>query len=122
MGVLVISGVFDISFTFVEPIIGHDAISINRCKQIDNKHLTAILTINARSLNSTINLIRLLVKDINQPHIIMVSETWDPHNMNKSILNYRPAFIKTRKNRYGGGVAIYIHKDSKLASPHIQCH
>ena len=48
----------------------------------------------------------------------MISETWNPLDMNTHITNYKPIFIKTRKNRLGGGVAIHIQNNIKVANPH----
>ncbi len=85
-------------------------LSTAQTKNLIQAHKVSILSFNAQSLNNRISEINQIVKEIDYPSIITVSETWHPH-ANINLPNYHQPLIKTRSAKRGGGVAIYCHSN-----------
>ena len=78
----------------------------------------SICHLNIRSLSTNIDKLKEFLASLNGSfRVVVVTETWCDETANKNSLleipNYS-ALHKTRKNRKGGGICIYIHKSLKF--------
>ena len=82
-------------------------------KQILNKirSKVVIASTNVRSLKKNHQELTSVIEEI-QPKAFCIQETWDPHLGVASIKGY-DLLVKTRKERRGGGVGLYIDKGTK---------
>jgi len=70
------------------------------------------LQANVQSLNTSKVLLELAIQR-HQPDVLLLQEIWHPKEVSR-IKDFVVSSIKTRKDRCGGGVAIYIHKNVKF--------
>ena len=86
-------------------------------KQLKDKTFS-ICHLNIRSLSKNIDKLKEFLASLNGIFsVVVVTETWCDETANKNSLleipNYS-ALHKTRKNRKGGGICIYVHKSFKF--------
>ena len=70
-----------------------------------------VIQLNIRSLNTSINLLELLIQRRN-PDIILLQEVWQPKKQ-ATVKGYQAPIMKLRQGSRGGGVAIYTKTESK---------
>ena len=71
------------------------------------KHQYSILSINIRSITKNILQLRKTVKKLNTT-IVACQEVWHPHRGFVNIEGYSNIVVKTRKNKRGGGLGLYV--------------
>ena len=70
----------------------------------------------------------MLIQELkHKPDIICITETWDVTSLNINLPNYKTPEVANRKDKRGGGVAIYVHEahnhkrlDTNIINEHIE--
>ena len=74
-----------------------------------------VMTFNIRSIRKNFEQLEIMISQMSQKaHVITLTETWLSENDNIDdfkIEGYHPPLAQNRKNKHGGGVITYIHKD-----------
>lgn len=77
--------------------------------KLENKNTLKILQINSRSVNNKLDEIKYINNSINSADIICISETWlNTHKEQFTKIKNYDAIYASRKNRTGGGAAIFV--------------
>ena len=79
----------------------------NEIKEYLSDNKFSLASLNAQSLRKNISSLRQIMKNL-QTDFIAISETYKPTISYCSIQNYHPIVIKTRPQKRGGGVGLYI--------------
>ena len=90
----------------------------------DDKHIkakinlskTSIMSLNIRSLNKNFEQLKQIATEF-KTDIIALSEIWNPNTKALKIPNYNEIITKSRPNKKGGGVGLYLTKNIKY-----ECH
>ncbi len=101
-----------------DPSYASNPVNPIKQKTNSNSKLSCFYT-NATSLNNKINELKIAVSHYNQPHIILITETWFNSNSITNIPNYN-FYLKNRSTTRGGGVVIYVREDlssSEISDP-----
>jgi hypothetical protein len=90
---------------------------INLIETIDAKNIfktykQSLLNVNLQSINSNINELRQLIKDLEEPsYISSVIDMWKPNLPLIKISGYQAPLLKMRQFKRGNGVAIWVRND-----------
>ena len=84
----------------------------NHIKAKINSSKTSIMSLNIRSLNKNFEQLKQIATDF-KTDIIALSEIWNPNTKALKIPNYHEIITKSRPNKKGGGVGLYLTKNIK---------
>jgi len=74
-----------------------------------------IMTFNIRSIRNNFEKLQYMISQTSQKiHLITLTETWLTENDNPEDYNlegYHPPLLQNRRNKHGGGVMTYVHKN-----------
>ena len=88
--------------------------SISYAKEIMNSFQLNCLSVNCQSFKSNYLHITNIIDSLRQPAILSFSEIWNPPDCLTNLTDYHPPILKKRRNRKGGGVALYVRSDIKI--------
>ena len=89
----------------------HEAVCVNE-KELIWKGELSLISLNVCSVNSSIEKLRLLVKETEDVDVIAIQEVWKPKGQ-YAIDNFGYLLFKDRKNGNGGGVGFWVKSNLK---------